>query len=404
MEEWDVQSGGGDDWVPGSPQPFVNTRYQLAGGMDTPTLAAAQAQEQEGSEYPDAGYRKHLGGDSNNGMERHTRRGLFGEHEGPSYFALEREANGRGRGYHDGSNHQGWSKGAINVVGAVVGKVWEFCKIGATTFTGFGAGAGTKYKVNAESMSHFEPVEVGDSYWESEKNLYGEDRDSTPVPGQFPEQDFIPDYMDRATPDVSPAPPAKRRQISNSHSSDEIAKNWVVVPNKSNPSTSTPTRPQPRAPSRYSMPTASSASRRSVAGVARPASRAGYASPAVRRQMLNRTSHAGSATLQSNRGASFASSRSPAPASRIPRASPVRDVKSPGKPAVVQDSPAAREAQRWAALKRKEEREADESIRRLDAQLKAMIREGKEALGTKIEVEMDDDDDDFNSGTKKWAF
>jgi len=54
-------------------------------------------------------------------------------------------------------------------------------------------------------------------------------------------------------------------------------------------------------------------------------------------------------------------------------------------------------------MKRKEEREADESIRRLDAQLKAMIREGKEALGTKIEVEMDDDDD-FNSGTRKWAF
>ena len=66
------------------------------------------------------------------------------------------------------------------------------------------------------------------------------------------------------------------------------------------------------------------------------------------------------------------------------------------------DSPAARETQRWAALKRKEEREADESIRRLDAQLKAMIREGKEALGTKVEVEIDDD---VNVGkSKKWAF
>jgi hypothetical protein len=45
------------------------------------------------------------------------------------------------------------------------------------------------------------------------------------------------------------------------------------------------------------------------------------------------------------------------------------------------DSPAAKEAQRWAAPKKKEEREADESIRPLDGQPKAMIREGKEALG-----------------------
>jgi hypothetical protein len=65
------------------------------------------------------------------------------------------------------------------------------------------------------------------------------------------------------------------------------------------------------------------------------------------------------------------------------------------------ESPAAREAQRWAALKKKEEREADQSLRRLDAQLKAMIREGKEALGTRIEVEIDDDLG--GAGSRKWA-
>ena len=67
------------------------------------------------------------------------------------------------------------------------------------------------------------------------------------------------------------------------------------------------------------------------------------------------------------------------------------------------ESPAAREASRWAALKKKEEREADQSLRRLDAQLKAMIREGKEALGTKIEVEIAADEDEFGVGDKKWA-
>jgi hypothetical protein len=67
------------------------------------------------------------------------------------------------------------------------------------------------------------------------------------------------------------------------------------------------------------------------------------------------------------------------------------------------ESPAAREAARWAALKKKEEREADQSISRLDAQLKAMIREGKEALGTRIEVEIDANDDEFGVRGKKWA-
>jgi len=56
------------------------------------------------------------------------------------------------------------------------------------------------------------------------------------------------------------------------------------------------------------------------------------------------------------------------------------------------ESPAAKEAQRWVAQKKKEEREADESMRRLERQLKAMIREGKEALGTRVEVEMDYED------------
>lgn len=35
---------------------------------------------------------------------------------------------------------------------------------------------------------------------------------------------------------------------------------------------------------------------------------------------------------------------------------------------------------------KRENQEADESIRRFNSQLQAMIREGKEALGTKIEV------------------
>jgi hypothetical protein len=75
----------------------------------------------------------------------------------------------------------------------------------------------------------------------------------------------------------------------------------------------------------------------------------------------------------------------------------MREVRGPAE-----ESPVAKEARRWKAQKRKEEREADESIRRLDAQLKAMIREGKEALGTKIEV-LDDDMEDLDQ-PPRWAY
>jgi len=44
----------------------------------------------------------------------------------------------------------------------------------------------------------------------------------------------------------------------------------------------------------------------------------------------------------------------------------------------------------YAAKVKRREVEDDASMKRLNRQLKAMIREGKEALGTRVEVEMDE--------------
>jgi hypothetical protein len=374
---------------PGSPTPFVSTRYALAGGMDTPSLKAAERYEASESVYSDIGYRRELSSDKS--------KPLFGEESSYQSFPFEldressdRESNDRSRASLREENPEGgaWTKTALGVVGEVVGKVWEFCKTSA--FRGFHAGAGDKYTVNNTSATHF-TVDIGerDSFWESEKitTSWGAERESTPLPGRFPEDEFIPDYLDRPTPEDTPPRAAKRRQVGRSND-DEIAKSWVLVP-----PTTTPSRPQPKAPARYSMPTASSASRRPAA--TKPASRASPAGMGARRALQPRGSHAGSPALQSAHGASFASPRSPGP-SKIPRASPMRSAAA-GKV----ESPAALEAKRWAAVKRKEDREADQSIRRLDAQLKAMIREGKEALGTRIEVEIDEDVGAV--GGRKWA-
>jgi len=47
---------------------------------------------------------------------------------------------------------------------------------------------------------------------------------------------------------------------------------------------------------------------------------------------------------------------------------------------------------RFRNKKEREERQQDASLRKLNDQLRAMIREGKAALGTKVEVELDEDD------------
>lgn len=57
---------------------------------------------------------------------------------------------------------------------------------------------------------------------------------------------------------------------------------------------------------------------------------------------------------------------------------------SPAKP---HESPVSVETQRYMAQKRRMEREEDASLRRLNRQLQAMIREGKQALGTRVEVD-----------------
>ena len=331
---------------PSSPQPFVNTKYVLAGGMDTPTMKAAQLAMAGESEYEGASYRKQLNGDV-----RETRRGLFCDLESPN-LSDGRHGNGRPVGW--GSPNQSWGK-----VGGVLGKLWEW---GGAVFRGFHAGGGQAYTINKNpDTSSYQFIEETnpESFWGTEKSVstWGPpDRESTPLPGRFPEEDFIPDYLDQES--RSEARPSKRRQVSrNNIHNDEITKNWVVVqpPTIQN---DTPSRPQARAGgvARYSMPTASSAGRRSTANTGRPASRAGFT---PRRPVLSRVSHAGSPALNPARGASFASPHS-SPSSKIPR--PASPLRSPTK---VMDSPAAREAQKWAAQKKKEEREADESLRRL---------------------------------------
>jgi hypothetical protein len=366
---------------PGSPIPFVNTRYQLSGGLDTPTAAAAAAHDIEQSEYMDAGYRKRLSDGASTTFEN-SHSTYFPQTLAPQFT----DSNGRGRSTGYEAQSAGWGKLAIEVVGGVVGKVWEFCKAGA--FGGFTAGGGKAYGIQGNEPhtpqeSSFRPEAVEFTNFGG-----GAERESTPIPGQFIEDDYISEYIDRRGLESTPPRASKRLHISNDDG--ELERNWIMVSSSTTTQMASPqSKPKPLA--RYTMPTASSAGRRLTATTAtRPAaSRANGRRSLLQRNGASAVSHAGSPGLHAARPASFASPRSPG-GSRLPM--PSNNYNQPKQNlgglngANVTASPASIEAQKYAARIKREEQEADESIRRFNTQLQAMIREGKEALGTRIEV------------------
>ena len=451
---------------PGSPMPFVNTRYQIAGGLDTPTAQMAGYFEE--SEYSDTNYRRNLSNDSP-ASRRHNGGGGF-EKEYHSFARLpstaSMESNGRPRmpsqsqeqGNGPTPQKTGWSQLALNVVGGVVGKVWQFCKAGA--FTGFGAGGGQKYEMNPNHTAEQEIKEDTSMSGVQFPEQFGNDTQmwsspASPIPGRFPSDSAVegsgyfvtaPDYgfsaIPSQTPRDTPTRPGKRRQISAGDPETGIGSQWVVVNNSPAVAPSPAPAPSFTIPRRYPL-TSSSSARRTTAynsSASKPGARAlpRRIQQSQSRLPTSQVSYAGSPAMRSS-NASYASPRVSTPQqSRIPvaispsgsgRSTPTWRPTTPGLPPVSRlttssrsragsarnsfggsgemgsmlgpsggtggvgmESPSVVEAKKWAARKKKEDAQADEDMRRLNRQLKAMIREGREALGTRVEVEMFDDE------------
>lgn len=441
---------------PGSPLlgPTSGPRYVLAGQIETP--GAHTVVENGGlddSMYSDVDYRRALGPT----REDH---GL----ESPSVRLANLQI-----GSEPAPRSPGWSAFALNTIGGVVGKVWEFCRGGA--FTGFYAGGGKGYDLQAGGSP---PSKQDEKTWSNANDvptplIRTSPRRLMSPPGAFPEMDYI-SYQETSVPDIPSRPAAKRRQLSEQ---DELRRNWVMVDEPASqprskakrapPGTAASpapsrasTRPQPP---RYSMPTSASGRRISV-----PVSRLNVAEqrPGLTRRASTRVSHAGSPSLSSREPASFAQPRSPRPSTpsssantRIPqpanqtpnpfaalRAASPRpssrpssrrsSITSPTNPTfptlakggsgshrrnastasaastarrktglVADDIEASprldAEAKHLAAKKLVAEKQADARIEAFNTRLMDMIRQGKEALGTTVEVDMDegwDDDED----------
>ena len=102
-----------------SPVPFVNERYRLAGGLDTPT--ARLTMNEEGREYrPSSDV--HLRGGCVRGFQSAS-----GSYFPQSPSALSRESNGRPRQQSSPPIQNGLGKAVYGMV-SVAGKVWDFCR------------------------------------------------------------------------------------------------------------------------------------------------------------------------------------------------------------------------------------------------------------------------------------
>ncbi|MCJ1284580.1 hypothetical protein MMC26_003913 [Xylographa opegraphella] len=342
-----------------SPPPFVNTRYKLAGGLDTPSAALASGFDPSAS-TPDLAFRR---GGRNYGS-RHTPEDYFGD----TSSALARERNGRSRTQFESRPSDGWGKAVVSAVSGVAGKVWEFCKAGA--FHGFYAG-GSHGQSSQPSSSCSQTIQTTQSsIWQdlspSTSHIFDATSHShtTSLPGGFPDADFLPEYMSH---------PSKRPKPSPSSS-------WVLVPSHVPLSRETsPSRLAARKlPSSASTPSAR-----------RPASRAG-----LRRPVLPASRPSLTYSPHTNRPASSASTRSPLPSPKRQAHERAQsygtEVGADGYAVDLPASPISVEAQKFAARARRREKEEERALQGFNERLRAMIREGKEALRTRVEVEMEE--------------
>ena len=204
-----------------------------------------------------------------------------------------------------------------------------------------------------------ENTNCGQSIWQDGDVLQSSLGEKNIVPGCFPEEDFIAEYMsgNHTTP-----PRAAKKIQREKGVSGNMSASWVLVSRETSP---------PRLSSRKTPNSNRNTSAR------RPATKLGRRPvPSVARQSL--TSFAGSSDLRSDRSASFAPSRSP---NRSPK----------------RESPLNIDVQQQAARMRRRKLEEDANLKRFNQQLKAMIREGKEALGTTVEV-LEPVDEDYARG------
>ncbi|KAI4723562.1 hypothetical protein E4T48_00254 [Aureobasidium sp. EXF-10727] len=351
-----------------SPAPLANEHYTLDYKFDTPTLAAASRHDDLTGER-DFRWKWDSSDDSPEQDAAHV----------PGLLARERNGKGRTVSYtsmastSDASDTKGWGGFAMKLVGGVVGKVWHFCR--ASAFGGFYAGSGRGY-------DFAQPTQL-----------------PTPLPGQYPANDFFGDFEQDNTP---PQRSLKRQQTESG---------WVMV--DSNPEIPRPANRNTSTDNLTHLGATRASSRRALSSVTRraPSRQTSYTgSPQAQQSRLDVFSQAftdRSATTATT--ASTASTRSAASlrpsivAHRSPVTTPIRTSFGADRRSSIASANGdnlSPDAQRFLHRIERKDRNADKSMRKLDRQIQDLIRQGQAALGTKFEVESDDTD--INDDNDDW--
>ena len=396
--------------------------YTLAGQLDTTPggepLSAAGDDALGESMYSDSNYRRALG-------SKRRRDEVDSEPAGPTpLFRLPAQG--------PVSPPRGWGSFAADTLGGVFGRVWHFCRAGGT-FKGFYAGGGEGFAVKPPGAGG------GGGEWEGGQGPADEEGDDAHrIPGRFPASQFdferesaFGHMGESSRASTPPRSGVKRRQTEHR---DDLGRNWVIVNDARSPTeVSSPRRPPPnRSSPRNRNQGPSMATRRRIN------TPTGRLSSTPRASLPRQSSYFPDAEdddipsplPQPASSASFAHSRSPSPskpAAQLAAAAPRLSMSTSHRrhTASAQASPRAghrrnhsgasaasprgaaaaaehhdgdgdataasprldAEARQLAARRQRQDRVADVRISAFNKQLQDMIRQGKEALGTTVEVD-----------------
>jgi len=337
-----------------SPAPLVNTDYCLSGGLDTPGSWSEHRLECVEELDAERDYRQ------NRFFEQSLQTPQFHKSVPVSQIKLKQHRLDE----QSMKKQDGWHvrKAAWALTGGLAEKLFNFCW--NTTFRGFEAGGGQGYTNYAEAVTRDSPSAHEAGFLMKRSHVlssYPAVRASTDT--------TEPQLAELSRPSRTPVP-------YNCHiSEDSVTKNnWVFIEHNQ--------------PGDHDQSPIRKRSKASVAGPGPEPERSDESQPVQAPKPYT-------ASFASPRRTASAASPHARPHSAIKRPRP--SLASPSRRqtciAVTQQSP---EIETFQRKRRKEDKKHDDSLKRLNAHLQDMIREGQQALGSKIEI-LDDHDHEHDT-------
>jgi hypothetical protein len=329
-----------------SPPPLAHDRYQLAdGGMGRSQTFGRQT------------------GDYDDYFQLQKQRGSWSVPPTP-YTGAKQVAMDEMQA--PASETKPWS--ILGLVGGVAGKLFQFCTV---PFRGFQAGGGQRYTVDSQEEIAMRLGLQDDMF---SHQMAGPVQHATSR--GFPQDDYGVKSIDSIDSEHLERPRMAKRL--------RTADNWVVIGNdgETESTPSTPRLSERRVPHQHISPSQ----------LPRPTPRAGVTTPSMQRPSLIPVSRRSTMDRRSLHGSAKSGSSSherQRSYSRLSFGSPAMPVEKAKKAA----SPLPKDSQRLINKVRREEMEEDARMRRMSSQMSAMLREAKQALGSKFEIEDEYDDD-----------